>query len=215
MSLLTTLTDFGDVALLMPLAALTLVWLLLIRAPHSAAWWVAAVVFCAGLTSLLKIYFYGCSPASGFPNPSGHTSLSILVYGAMTLVAATNCRGLLRTIVIVGGAGFLLAIAVSRFLLSTHSVPEIGLGCVIGTTALGIFALRYPPSRAGKVRLVSLLLVGGIFVLVLHGRELHAAQFLHEIGGYLPIHCHELAPPTILSSMTTMQNPLKGVPKMA
>lgn len=55
-------TDFGDTAVLMPLAALMLLWLLLGNL-RSAAWWGASVGFCVGLTALLKIFFIGCPPA--------------------------------------------------------------------------------------------------------------------------------------------------------
>jgi hypothetical protein len=40
---------------------------------------------------------------------SGHTSLSTLVYGAMTLVTANETGGVRRIMAISGGSGFILA----------------------------------------------------------------------------------------------------------
>ncbi len=65
-----------------------LLWLLVMRSPRGAIWWAVAVTLCVGLTAFLKIAFYGCPPVPDLHNPSGHTSLSTLFYGAMSLVAA-------------------------------------------------------------------------------------------------------------------------------
>jgi hypothetical protein len=185
---LKALTDFGDAAVLTPLAAVMLLWLLLNRCPRDAAWWTIAVAFCAGLTALLKISFYGCPPTPDLHSPSGHASLSTLVYGTMTLATASHTRGLSRMIAIGGGAGFILAIAASRLLLYAHSGPEVGLGLVVGTAALALFAQRYLRYRAAQVWLSPLFVTSGALLLVLHGRHFRiglssSAIFGH---GYLP-----------------------------
>ena len=61
MAWLNALTEFGDLAVLMPLATVMLLWLLFMRSPRGAAWWAIAVVFCTGLTAILK------SPSTGVP----------------------------------------------------------------------------------------------------------------------------------------------------
>ena len=68
-------------------------------------------------------------------DPSGHTSLSTLVYGALALAAASGRPGLRRLLVIGAGLGLILAIAVSRLLLDAHSVPEVGLGLCVTSAA--------------------------------------------------------------------------------
>jgi hypothetical protein len=188
MAWLKALTEFGDLAVLTPLATVMLLWLLLIRSPRVAVWWAISVAFCAGLTAVLKVSFYGCPPASNLHSPSGHTSFSTLVYGAMTLVTVTESRGLPRMITIGAGGGFILAIAASRFLLYIHSAPEVGLGLVIGSAALALFGQSYLRHRA-KVWLSPLFVTGGALLLVLHGRELGAERLFHEIAGFLRIHC--------------------------
>ena len=120
-------------------------------------------------------------------SPSGHTSLSSLIYGALTLVAATATPGLRRLLVIGAGTGLILAIAISRLLLDVHSVPEVGLGLVIGIISLALFSREYLQVRNAKVW--PLLITAGVLVSILHGHELHAEQFLHRITGYLPVHC--------------------------
>jgi hypothetical protein len=79
---------------------------------------------------LLKIAFHACPPADNIHSPSGHTSLSTLVYGALTLVSATAWPGLHRVLVIAGGAGLILAIrgftSVARRPQRGRSRPGVG-----------------------------------------------------------------------------------------
>jgi membrane-associated phospholipid phosphatase len=188
MAWLKTLTEFGDLAVLTPLATVMLLWLLLMRSPRGAAWWAMAVVFCAGLTAVLKVFFYGCPPTPDLHSPSGHTSFSTLVYGAMTLATAMQSRGLQRMIVIGGGASFILAIAASRLLVA-HKAPEVGLGLMIGIAALALFGQSYWRCCKVKIWLSPLFAAGGVLLLILHGRELDAERLFHEVAGYFHINC--------------------------
>jgi membrane-associated phospholipid phosphatase len=87
-------SEIGDIAVVLPLATVIFGWLLLIRTPRRAAWWWAvAVAFCVSVTAVLEVAFYGCPPAPDLHSPSGHTSLSTVVYGAIALVAATESAG--------------------------------------------------------------------------------------------------------------------------
>jgi hypothetical protein len=102
-------------------------------------------------------------------------------------VVATARPGLRRLLVIVGGAGLILAIAVSRLLLDVHSVPEVGLGLLIGILSLALFSHQY--LQGPNTEVWPLLVAASVLVSILHGRELHAEQFLHQITGYIQVHC--------------------------
>ena len=182
---LIALTDFGDAAVLIPLTAAMLVWLWA-GDSRSAAWWAVSVGFCVGLTALLKIFFHGCPPAPYMHSPSGHTAFSVLVYGALALATAQS--GSLRRLVAIGiGAGLILTIAMSRLLLDIHSPAEIGLGLAIGAASLVIFGQKL--ERDHQAKIWPLLVTAAVLIAILHGRELHAEQFLHKITGNLKIHC--------------------------
>lgn len=86
-----------------------------------------------------------------------------------------------------GGAGLILAIGVSRLLLDVHTMAEVGLGLLIGVVSLVLFAHRYLQGPNPKVW--PLLVAAAVLVSILHGRELHAEQFLHRISGYLNVQC--------------------------
>ena len=59
---LIALTDFGDLAVLIPLSAAILIWLLR-NSSRAAPRWILALGLCIGLTELLKIAFHACPPA--------------------------------------------------------------------------------------------------------------------------------------------------------
>jgi membrane-associated phospholipid phosphatase len=188
MTWLKALTDFGDLAVLTPVAALILLWLLFARAVRGAIWWALALAFCAGLTVVFKVFFYACPPLPGLHSPSGHTSFSALVYGAMTLVTAKHTRGWQRIIAIGLGASFILAVAASRLLLA-HNALEVGLGLTIGIAALIFFEQSYWRSCRPKIWLSPLFAAGAALLLISHGQELNVEGFIDKIAGYLKINC--------------------------
>jgi membrane-associated phospholipid phosphatase len=186
---LKALTQLGDIAVLVPLAAVMLLWLFLTHSARGTVWWAIAAVFCAGLTAILKVFSYRCPPIPDLHSPSGHTSFSTLVYGAMALVTATDGPSMRRMLTMSVSAGFILAIAASRLLLYVHSGPEVGLGLVIGLSSLAVFGHGYLACRVARVRLSPLFIASGAVVLALHGRELHVELFLQKIAGGLHLYC--------------------------
>jgi membrane-associated phospholipid phosphatase len=187
--LLVALTEFGDAAVQLPLAVTILLWLLLSGAPRAAAWWTASVLFCGGVTAILKIFFWGCPPLSDLHSPSGHTSLSTLVYGATALITFVEGGRWRPRVAAAAGVCLVLAIGLSRLLLFAHSVPEVILGWFIGSASLALFGWRYRRCRPPNPRLAPLLVSVGVLASVLHGSELRAEELLHRMTGYLRVDC--------------------------
>ena len=183
--MITTITDFGDLAVLLPLVAVMSVWLTAIRQPRAVLWWFVAVGLCMSSTAALKIYFFVCPPLSDLHSPSGHTSLSTLVYGALTLAVATIVTRWKRAAVIAVGAAFIASIGVSRVLVQAHSVPEVVVGSLIGVAALGLFASQFWPRRPSEPRLQAMLIASIALMVMLNGQELRAEDLLHAVGLYL------------------------------
>lgn len=181
-------TDFGDLAVLLPLAAVMLLWLVAVRSARGAAWWLAALALCICGTALLKVYFFACSSAPDMASPSGHSSFSTLVYGALAVIITAELTvGWRRMMVVAGSAALIATIALSRFALGAHSLPEIVLGIAVGLASLGLFAQGYLRCRAAGASLTSLLVAVVVLVAVLHGRELRAEEFLQAISQYFHV----------------------------
>ena len=175
------LTDFGDLAVLLPLSALLAVWLMR-RSLRAGAWWLAAFMLCAGGTALLKICFVACSPLSELQSPSGHASLATLVYGAIGGIAALRWQGWRRAIILAATASFVLAIALSRVALGHHAPPEVVLGLVIGGGSLALFLRGYDRVPPGSFAFTPLLAASVLVAGALHGHALHAEEMLHAIS---------------------------------
>jgi membrane-associated phospholipid phosphatase len=179
------LTDFGDSAVLLPLSALMLAWLIITRHNRAAIGWAVALAFLLISMTVLKVAFVACPPTAGLESPSGHTAFSILVYGGLAVVLLGGRRPdsfrIMGTIL----AGILVAgIASSRAYLGAHSWSEIAIGVVVGTIALGIFVnvrgQGHPPVQG--IRLAALV-VGTVLILVLlHGARLHIEVLLRLLG---------------------------------
>jgi membrane-associated phospholipid phosphatase len=183
LSIATFITNFGDLAVLLPIAVAVLAWLL--WSPDSrrlAAAWAVAVVFCGGTIALLKVYFSAC-PTGVIDSPSGHAALSILIYGGLALIVAERSKPL-AVPAIATGLGLALAIAGSRLAIGAHDGVEVLIGLIIGSGTLVIFGtalLRNPvpiPTR-------SMLAVAAVLAIGLHGQEVHAEDLFRLVGGYL------------------------------
>lgn len=179
-------TDFGDAAVLLPVAVGILCWLAL-RSSKLAVWWVLALALDISLTSLSKIYFYACPPMSDMRSPSGHTALSVLVYGTLAMMAALADGTQSRVAAIGAGVAVMVMIAGSRLALNAHSLPEVVLGFAIGALSLALYAAMYVRSPPASVWPV--LIASGVLLALLNGQQLHAEELLHRITGYMRIRC--------------------------
>jgi membrane-associated phospholipid phosphatase len=186
-ALLYLITNFGDLAVLLPVAGIIPLWLLAMRLPGIAFRWAVALALCLGGIAALKIFFYACPPLAELRSPSGHTGLSTLVYGALLLILASEGAGWRRVLIFIAGAMFIVLIGLSRVLLQAHSWLEAVLGLVVGMVALGVFAQAYIGRRTAPVALRPLVIVVALLVAVLHGQQLHAEELLHAIGVYLQV----------------------------
>jgi membrane-associated phospholipid phosphatase len=182
---MSALTDFGDAAVVLPLSAVLLIWLLRLRQRRVAVSWVVAVGLCIVGTAFLKILLYVCSPVPDLVSPSGHTGLSMLIYGALALVIAAETPGWQRVTVLAVGAGLIAGIAGSRLVLNVHSALEVGIGVLTGTVTLALFASRHLRLGSEEKPLRPLILPAIAVITLFHGHELRAEGFLHAISRYL------------------------------
>ncbi len=182
---MTFLTGFGDLAILLPLAAAILVWLFAIGAPGAAVRWLVAVALCMGGIGLLKVYFFACSAGETVQSPSGHSGFAALVYGAIVAFVSAHAVGLAQLAVRTVGVAFIAGIAVSRLVLHAHTPLDVATGLLIGVATLAFFLWESPGRQASAVSVRPLLLAAVVFGVLLHTRQLHAEAMVQAIGSYL------------------------------
>ena len=75
--------------------------------------------------------------AGGFSFPSGHSAMSMAVYGCLAFALARACRGFPRVACVLAGAGLVAAIGLSRIYLGVHYPSDVLAGWITGA-AIGI-----------------------------------------------------------------------------
>jgi membrane-associated phospholipid phosphatase len=186
-TIIQVITDCGDLAILLPIACVLTVWAALVGARGIFKWWLAALAICVGGTGLLKIYFFACPPLANLHSPSGHSSLSTLVYGTLTLAVASSMQDWRRWLAVIAGALLVFAIAVSRIVVHAHSIPEVILGSILGLVALSLVVTAYLREAPTKTYLAPLVTVSVMLAILLNGHELRAEELLHHMAVYLNI----------------------------
>jgi membrane-associated phospholipid phosphatase len=185
-ALLVTVTNFGDLAVLLPIVGIIPLWLIGVRFPRRAL-----VGRRGGAMRrqhrVAKDLFLSCPPFAELRSPSGQTSLSTLVSGGIAVIIAAGGTRWHRLLSYAAGAALIAAIAISRVLLQAHSPLETGFGLVIGSIALAVFARKYLGHRPAVVSLRPLIVAVTLLLITLHGDELRAEELLHAIGIYLQI----------------------------
>ena len=178
-------TDFGDSAVTIPLALLVLVFLLFAGRTRIALGWAAAIGGCAATIGVLKLVFGACGPAIGTPDiasPSGHTAISTVVYGALTLLIATRLSNPQRYIVSAATAVGIVGIGLSRLVLHDHTLPEIAIGLLVGAAALAPFRVWLGHAAVPPLPLKWLLLFGAMVIAVMHGTRWMIEPTVHRLA---------------------------------
>ncbi|GAB7536880.1 phosphatase PAP2 family protein [Burkholderia sp. 22PA0099] len=155
MPLLSYVTNFGDPYLTIPLAALILLWLAMMRSWRAALFWAGGMTLGASVVAASRVVhvIWGIEvPALNFTVVSGHAMLA----GAVYPTVFSLCDNRTRRGAVVGpyAGGLLLATAIgaSRILLGYHSTAEVVCGLVAGmlVATLTCFQFTFAHTLFGK-----------------------------------------------------------------
>jgi membrane-associated phospholipid phosphatase len=180
------LTDFGDSAVVLPLALLVFILLLAGRERRLAIAWLLSVGGCGLVMLVLKLAFTACGhPLTPFRifSPSGHTAMSTAVYLSAALLIGATEGPLARMLILAASMWLVAAIGVSRVILDRHNLAEVLIGLAVGLAAVAVFyaVLRRRPNPTISIR----WLVGGGFTLAMamHGTRLMIEPAVHSVAG--------------------------------
>ena len=187
MAVVKFITDFGDQAVVLPMAASIAVALLLLGWWRGAIGWAVAVAGTLAVVLSLKIIFYACGsdlPDLGIRSPSGHTASATVVYGALlALLGQNGVPGATRHLLVIAGAAVLLALlfGFSRVDLGVHTIPDVLMGGAVGILGALVFTLL-AGRRPERFRRGMLGLVVVVVALLFHGRELNAEEAIQHMA---------------------------------
>jgi membrane-associated phospholipid phosphatase len=178
-------TDCGDGAVTLPLASLTLVFLIAARQRRLAVAWALTVGGCAATIGVLKLLFGACGHRLAIlqvHSPSGHTAMSTAIYGSFALLIGASLPPRRRHVLLGAAALLIAAIAGSRLVLHEHVLPEIEIGLIVGLAAIAGFRAmqRCWPSPALPI---GWLAAGGVaIVAVMHGTRWMVEPAVHDLS---------------------------------
>lgn len=175
------ISALADTALLAPVSALLLLYLLLRGGARTALALGLALGLGLGATLLAKLLFHACGAAItdlDVTSPSGHASFATIFYGALAAMVADERPRAVRIAIWSAAAAVLIAVGISRVGTGSHSAPEVALGALIGVLALLLFLTLKGPERSPP--LWPLIAAGGVAaaIVVLGGYHL---TFEHSI----------------------------------
>jgi membrane-associated phospholipid phosphatase len=180
-------TDFGDQAVVFPLAVgIALVFALSGWRRGALAWTVAiGSTFC--LILFFKLRFFACDhplTAARPGNPSGHTAVAAAVYGGLV---ATIVRSKLSSkrwaLPCTATIAVFLAVVIgaSRVILDLHSMTEVVVGGTIGVAgAVSFVILAGPPLRG--VRMLRVVAIGLLIVTIFYGFRITAEAAIRSVA---------------------------------
>ena len=182
------LTDFGDSAMLLPLSAVVLIWLLATRSSGAAIWWLSVLIVFGAVIGGLKMLFFACPPAVDVRSPSGHTGFSMFIYGSIAAIfAAQRQSRWSRWAIMTAAIMLVVGIAFSRVILHMHSTQETVIGFLTGAAAVGVFFFGYQRTTPSRHLMAPLLFAVVLTAAVFHGVRLNAEPNLHALGGWLDL----------------------------
>jgi membrane-associated phospholipid phosphatase len=164
------LTDFADLAVILPLVAAVAAALALQGWRRGAVTWLIVVAATFGTMLALKLIFLSCTPvfdALDIHSPSGHVAAATVVTGGLAAMLTRRRSSILPAALLAA-----LAIGVSRLVLGVHTLPEVIVGALIGLVG-AVVLLRFtsPPPR---LRITPLLAVIVLVAVLFHGLHMPA-----------------------------------------
>lgn len=183
---MTFITDLGDSGVLGALVIALSGYLYFAQCKREAIVLLASFIATSLAIALVKVLLMGCGSALrsyGLHSPSGHTALSLSVYGTLAALIGNQLKSHYRFI----PAGIMIPlaalIAVSRVVLGYHTIPEVMAGLAIGTLTLLLTVTRL---RKVELKAFNPALFLGIMLLIavpLHGVRLPAESLIQLIAG--------------------------------
>ncbi len=166
------ITDFGDTAVTLPLAGLTIAFLFFSGWRRAALLIALTLAGCGLAIGLAMLALQSCGQPLlhvAVTNPSGHAAISTAVYGSLAILYTAREATERRWLPWIGAGVLLGAIAFSRVVLDTHSPIEVALGLAIGLAALALFRRGLASGPAVPFEGFWFAITAAVLIAVMHG----------------------------------------------
>ncbi len=188
----TSITDFGDSAVGVPLAALVLVVLVALGWSRGAVAWLLAIAGGGAVVAAFKIGFTavsgGCAPMVHLVpafSPSGHVVLSTVVYGGLAVLSVRQMPPLAGAAIGLVAAIWIGLIASSRVAMQAHTPAEVVFGLFVGLGAVALMAHMLRQSAGPRALVPQLALASAGGLLLMYGSHWQVEAILRAIADVL------------------------------
>jgi membrane-associated phospholipid phosphatase len=191
-----SITDLGDSAVTLPMAAVVIAILFVARRVRPALWWGGCIVASAAVIAMLKLLLTALAShhhtLTGLTSPSGHAAMSAIVYGGFVLLIGPSLPRVWRVPAQLGALTLIIAIAASRLVLHEHSIPETIVGLAVGLAALGVLRAGLARVPAERMPVVALCAAAVAVIGLMHGTRWHTEPVIRALASSELV--HELLP---------------------
>ncbi|MBN3753596.1 phosphatase PAP2 family protein [Paraburkholderia sp. Tr-20389] len=150
------ISNLGDAALTLPLAAVCIAWLTRsLTGSRVAFLWSVLLVGAMSLVGLSKVLYAGSGmqiEAISFRMISGHTMLASAVWPMSFLLTLHDGRANRRSAALYSGVAIATLIGVSRVFDEAHSVSEVIAGWTLGLLVTVLLMRQKPPLLPTRLR---------------------------------------------------------------
>jgi membrane-associated phospholipid phosphatase len=188
----TSITDFGDSAVGLPLAALVVVALLASGWSRGAIAWLLSVAACGAVMAAFKVMFRAASGECGAVvqavpvfSPSGHAALSAVVYGGLAVLGGRRVPALARAVIGLATAIWVGLIASSRVAVQAHTPIEVAAGLVVGLGAVALMIHMLRQSDGPRALLPHLAAASILALVLMYGSHWPVEAQLRAVADLL------------------------------
>lgn len=185
-SVFITITELGDSFVNIALCCAVLTVLLVSKCYRTAGFWAFTVLGGLPGTQLLKWAIHRPRPvavyrgASFYGFPSGHTTMSVILYGFLAILLTRRLAGTWRWGLFSGVLLMAFVIGISRLYLGVHWLSDVLGGFFIGTSWAALLGIAYlngpveivPRRRLGIMVILIIGILGGWHAIQRHKTDL-------------------------------------------
>jgi membrane protein DedA with SNARE-associated domain/membrane-associated phospholipid phosphatase len=159
------ITELGDVAVSLPLSVGVLFFLLWRRRWRDSLYWLGALGFGLIAVTIIKLILKVPRPVSLYSGsdlysfPSGHATMSTVIYGLLAVYIASSIGSRWRWLVYALAVLLVTAIAFSRLYLGAHWLADVTAGLSLGTVGVALISIARERHRSEDNAGIGLLMV--------------------------------------------------------
>ena len=184
-SAMIAVTELGDAQVLLPVILVALAWFLSHRFWLTAGYWLAAIGVAEVLAKVLKVALHRPRPGAfyggmeQFSFPSGHATMSVVVYGFLAFLLCRAERPGLHKVILSLTVTLIGLVMFSRLYLGAHWLSDVLGGASFGVAWIAALAIAYEyqsherlrPEKFAALMLGILIIAAGAHIASSHDAD--------------------------------------------